>query len=252
MRIGDDFRGYLISFQGFPACQSFLGGISELDTQANGLSTGLASEADLRVVAIVQTVEEDAHASLAAVQTNPPWGLDRVDQKRLPLDRLFHPRSVLREIDVYIVDTGIRIDHADFEGRAVWGVTTRTGSPDMDDNGHGSHVAGIVGGRFAGVSKSSNLIAIKALDEEGRGPYSELIAGLQWVADRVSQQPSRPAVVNLSVQGRESDILQSAIKALSNLGVHVVAAAGNKGQPSCNFSPASTTPNTPLISVGAM
>ncbi|KAI9325018.1 peptidase S8/S53 domain-containing protein, partial [Zopfochytrium polystomum] len=143
-------------------------------------------------------------------------------------------------VDIYVVDTGVRVDHVDFGGRAQWGVTTRTGSPDEDDNGHGSHVAGTAAGLVSGVAKRANVIAVKVLDAAGHGPYSELIEGLAWVANR-TRTTGRPSIVNLSIQGRPSNVLNRALAGLTRLGIHVTSAAGNMGADACRYSPASAT-----------
>ncbi|KAI8816628.1 peptidase S8/S53 domain-containing protein [Fimicolochytrium jonesii] len=200
-------------------------------------------------------VEVDYHGAVNAVATqeNPPWGLDRIDQKTLPLNNEYTYLDTAGDgVDIYVVDTGININHTEFEGRAVWGVTVRTdGAPDYDDNGHGSHVAGIAGGKTYGAAKAVKLIAVKALDGNGAGPFSELIDGLQWVA-RTAPGTGRPSVVNLSIQGAVSQALNQACTGLITLGIHVISATGNSGEDACGYSPAVIAPQTAIISVGAV
>ncbi|KAJ3127227.1 hypothetical protein HK098_006592 [Nowakowskiella sp. JEL0407] len=262
------FRGYGVYFSSVDDCVSFMDGIRKYTAQLNG------TLANSRVHAVVDRIEEDVRVSLDPEQSArtrnvsvsqtadgtklnqqfPPWGLDRIGQRNLPLDGLYQYASFAGEgVDAYIVDTGININHQDFQGRAVWGTTKSQGSADVDIHGHGSHVAGTIGGFYSGVAKKVRLIAVKVLDDEGGGSYSELIDGLQWVSEQVARSPEKAnrSVVNLSVQGRTSEILNQAIIALNQLGVHIVAAAGNNGVEACGTSPSSATPQTQVISVGA-
>ncbi|KAJ3313614.1 serine protease [Blyttiomyces sp. JEL0837] len=245
---------YSLEFPGgFVSCQRFLAGL--MQAQAGIAGPGDRNSPNL----LIDTAEEDQGMKIHSVQNivevedHPPWGLDRIDQKGLPLDDLYHYHGTAGEgIDIYIVDTGVNIHHDDFGGRARWGKTTRTDSPDEDDNGHGSHVAGIAAGGTFGVAKKANIIAVKVLDAEGHGPYSELIEGLQWAANH-SLTTNRTSVVNLSIQGRKSAVLNKAIKALTEMGIHVTSASGNMGADACSFSPASvSTGQSAVISVGAV
>ncbi|KAI9098099.1 peptidase S8/S53 domain-containing protein [Phlyctochytrium arcticum] len=232
------FRGYSIRFRLPQRCLKFW------TLYEAGRWQGAISRAEM---------DYQLGVEVQAVQNNPPWGLDRIDQTNLQLDGIFdYPNASGEGIDIYIVDTGINLNHTDFEGRAIWGTTTRSDdAQDIDDNGHGSHVAGIAGGKTYGVAKKARLIAVKALDQDGRGPFSELIDGLQWVAQH-APTTGRTSVVNLSIQGLVSEALNTAVTGLLDLGVHVVSATGNSGKNSCDYSPAVITGNTSVISVGAV
>ncbi|KAM3580418.1 hypothetical protein VKS41_007082 [Umbelopsis sp. WA50703] len=175
-----------------------------------------------------------------STQVNVPnWGLARISQKYLPLQTDYtYPNSSGEGVDVYVIDTGINIEHQEFGGRASWGLTTVENSGDIDDNGHGTFVAGIVGGALFGVAK-------EALDASGSGSVSDILYGLQYVikAAKVSGNKSR-SVVNLSLGTQKSTALDQAVTALVNAGIIMVAAAGNGdengiGQDACDFSPAS-------------
>ncbi|KAF9910832.1 Secreted subtilisin-like serine protease sub4 [Lobosporangium transversale] len=178
-------------------------------------------------------------------QDAPSWGLPRVSQRKLPLSADYHyPNSAGEGVDVYVIDTGININHVDFEGRARWGTTTVPGGPDTDDNGHGTFVAGVIGSRTFGVAKKVNLIAVKGLDREGTSTLSQILAALDWVIKQNSRSTNHRNVVNLSLGAGYSKVLNAAIDMLVQSGLFIVAAAGNGnerniGQDACNYSPAS-------------
>ncbi|KAG0276541.1 hypothetical protein BGZ95_007405 [Linnemannia exigua] len=179
-------------------------------------------------------------------QRAPSWGLPRVSQRNLPLKADYnYPNSAGQGIDVYVIDTGININHIDFEGRARWGVTTVPGAPNTDDNGHGTFVAGVVGSRTFGVAKKVNLIAVKGLNKEGTSTLSQILAALDWVIKQNASSSNHRNVVNLSLGAGYSKVLNSAVDALVQSGMFIVAAAGNGnerniGQNACNYSPASS------------
>ncbi|KAG0078981.1 hypothetical protein BGZ93_007740 [Podila epicladia] len=179
-------------------------------------------------------------------QHAPSWGLPRVSQRTLPLraDYLY-PNQAGQGVEVYVIDTGININHIDFEGRAKWGITTVPGAPNTDDNGHGTFVAGVIGSRTFGVAKKVTLIAVKGLNKEGTSTLSQILAALDWVIKQNASSSNHKNVVNLSLGAGYSKVLNSAVDTLVQSGMFIVAAAGNGndrniGQNACNYSPAST------------
>lgn len=127
-----------------------------------------------------------------------------------------------------MIDTGININHVDFEGRAHWGTTTVPGAPNTDDNGHGTFVAGVIGSRTFGVAKKVNLIAVKGLNREGTSTLSQILAALDWVIKQSVQSSNHRAVVNLSLGAGYSKVLNAAVDTLVQAGLFIVAAAGER------------------------
>ncbi len=217
----------------------------------------------------VKYVEQDAIQRISDKKTPPPeaqknatWGLDRIDQAGLPLNKSFTYTASGKGVHVYIVDTGIRSDHKDFSGRLGDGVNTsddpkqppaglldpifealfgrkeNPNDPTNDCNGHGTHVAGTVGGTEWGVAKASTLHAVRVLNCEGAGSNSTVIAGLDWIA----KNAKTPAVVNMSLGGGASKAIDDAVEGLIKKGITVVVAAGNDNKDACQSSPARAKP----------
>ena len=184
----------------------------------------------------VAYVEEDAEVSIDTTQTNATWGLDRIDQRDLPLNGTYNYTPTGSGVNAYIIDTGIRRTHQQFGGRAFVGTDTIGDGPNSNDcNGHGTHVAGTVGGSVHGVAKDVRLFAVRVLNCQGSGSNSGVIAGVDWVtANHV-----KPAVANMSLGGGVSSALDTAVNNSINAGVTYAIAAGNSnGANACNFSPA--------------
>ena len=189
----------------------------------------------------IEYIELDQECTIAAQQKGANWNLARISQRNLPVDDTFeYDNNAGQNVDVYILDSGIRITHAEFGGRAIWGESFTGELTKTDEYGHGTHVAGIVAGKTVGVAKRANVIAVRVLDKVGSGRWSRVIAGLDW-SYKMFLRRSRQAVINMSISGGYSSSLNSAIANIINLGIHVVVAAGNNAVDACTQSPASTT-----------
>lgn len=181
----------------------------------------------------VKFVEEDGVVQADATQSNPPWGLDRIDQRNRPLNAIYTFNWTGSGVRAYVIDTGIRTTHSQFGTRAQNNFDAFGGSG-ADCNGHGTHVAGTIGGSTFGVAKSVLLRGVRVLNCSGSGSNSGVIAGVDWVRlNRIN-----PAVANMSLGGGASSALDTAVNNLSNSGVAIAVAAGNSNANACNSSPA--------------
>src|SRR5919106_2166142 len=174
----------------------------------------------------VAFVEEDGMVSLGQTQTGATWGLDRIDQRDLPLNSTYVFNATGSGVRAYIVDTGIRATHTQFGGRVISGFTAiNDGLGTNDGNGHGTHVSGTVGGSTFGVAKNVTLVAVRVLDSSGNGTNSGVIAGVDFVT--TNHQAGQPAVANMSLGGGASSALDTAVNNSINDGVTYAIAAGN-------------------------
>ncbi len=209
-----------------------------------GFSANLSEKAalDLANDPRVKYVEEDGEVSINTTQTNATWGIDRIDQRDLPLNQTYVYNATGAGVKAYIIDTGINTAHNEFGGRAINGYDAVDGSlPAADCHGHGTHVSGTVGGATYGVAKGVTLVAVRVLDCSGNGTDSGVVAGINWVTS--DHQAGQPAVANMSLGGGASQAIDDAVNASINDGVTYAIAAGNgdqfgNPQNACNFSPA--------------
>src|SRR5688572_25251604 len=195
----------------------------------------------------VKLVEENGIVRASATQSNPTWGLDRIDQRDLPLSASYTYDTTASNVNAYIIDTGILTTHTQFGGRAIHGTDTVDGDSNATDcNGHGTHVAGTVGGSTYGVAKGVTLVAVRVLNCQGSGTNSGVVAGIDWAT--ADHQAGQPAVANMSLGGGASTATDDAVQRAINDGITMAVAAGNENQNACNVSPA-RAPNA--ITVGS-
>ncbi|MDQ3221734.1 MAG: S8 family peptidase, partial [Acidobacteriota bacterium] len=205
------------------------------ERQADALSR------DLRV----KYIEEDGEMFANATQNNATWGLDRIDQRDMPLNGTYIYNATGAGVRAYIIDSGIRSTHNEFTGRVQTGYTAISDGRGTDDcNGHGTHVAGTTGGTVYGVAKSVTFVPVRVLNCQGSGTTSGVIAGVDWVtANHV-----KPAVANMSLGGGASSSLDTAVDNSISAGITYAVAAGNDNLNACNYSPARVAT---AITVGA-
>jgi subtilisin family serine protease len=185
----------------------------------------------------VVRVEADGIATIVGTETGATWGLDRVDQRSLPLSTTYTYSNTGSGVTAYIIDTGLRFTHSEFSGRAVKGFDAVTsGGTAADCNGHGTHVGGTVGGNIYGVAKSVSLVAVRVLDCSGSGTWSGVIAGMDWVT--ANHAAGTPAVANMSLGGGVNASVDDAVRRMIADGVATAVAAGNSSRDACKFTPA--------------
>lgn len=183
----------------------------------------------------VAWVEEDSEVSVSAVRSNALWGLDRIDQRALPLSTNYYYDFNGNGIHVYVLDTGIRQTHQQFGSRVSLDADfMNDGQTGSDCHGHGTHVAGTIGGSTYGVANQVRLHSVRVLGCNGFGTASSAIDGINWVANNAQ----RPAVANMSLESAVNVTLDTAVNNAANAGIFVAVAAGNGGADACNTSPA--------------
>ena len=210
-----------------------------LGSALEGFTAELPDEAveALREDPDVAYIEVDQRVRALGTQSRAPWGLDRVDQRGRRLDGRYHYRANGRGVTAYVIDTGIRASHREFRGRVAKGVSIiRDGRGTADCNGHGTHVAGTLGGRKYGVAKRVTLRPVRVLRCGGWGRTSQVVAGIDWVT---RHHKNGPAVANLSIGSGPSRAMDNAVQRAFDDGIAFVVAAGNEGGDACDVSPSS-------------
>ena len=234
--VGETGRNSIASYIASDMAGAYKGKLKHIYQNAlNGFSVEM-SEADAERLSEdfrVKFVEEDGVVTADVTQNNPPWGLDRIDQRNRPLSATYTYNWTGSGVRAYVIDTGIRTSHTQFGGRAS-NVFDAFGGSGADCNGHGTHVSGTIGGSTYGVAKSALLRGVRVLDCNGSGSNSGVIAGVDWVRNN----HIAPAVANMSLGGGVSSALDTAVNNLSNAGVTIAVAAGNSNANACNSSPA--------------
>jgi subtilisin family serine protease len=202
-----------------------------------------ASETEAKRLAAdpaVASVVQNRTFHIDGTQPSPPsWGLDRIDQRNLPLNNSYtYPDSAGEGVTAYIIDTGVRITHSDFGGRASYGYdAVDNDNTAQDGNGHGTHVAGTVAGSKYGVAKKAKIVAVRVLNNSGSGTTAQVVAGIDWVA----RNHTGPSVANMSLGGGADSTLDAAVRNAIASGVTFAVAAGNDSSNASNYSPARVT-----------
>ncbi|EXU68764.1 serine protease [Streptomyces sp. PRh5] len=210
------------------------------DSAINGFSASGLSDTEAKRLAAdpsVAKVVQNHRYTIKGTQENPPsWGLDRIDQEDTQGDKKYtYPDSAGEGVTAYVIDTGVRTSHKDFEGRATSGFDAVDNDDSADDgNGHGTHVAGTIAGAEHGVAKKAKVVAVRVLDDQGSGTTEQVVAGIDWV----TENHEGPSVANMSLGGTPDEALDAAVQKAIDSGVTFGVAAGNESADASQSSPA--------------
>ncbi|MBA0052078.1 S8 family peptidase [Streptomyces sp. AJS327] len=236
-----DEKGVKATSSGKELTEEYGGKVKHTYSSAvNGFSAKGLSEQEAKELAAddkVEKVVQNKRFTINATQDNPPsWGLDRIDQEETAGDDAYtYPDTAGEGVTAYIIDTGVRITHQDFEDRAEHGYDAVDDDNEADDGqGHGTHVAGTVAGKDHGVAKKAKIVAVRVLDDQGSGTTEQVVKGIDWVTENASG----PSVANMSLGGPQDEALDAAVKKSIEAGVSYSVAAGNEGQDADASSPA--------------
>lgn len=217
----------------------------QYDASIKGFSANMSEDQAKKVAGDSRVAFVQQNQKFTVTQDDPPWGLDRIDQRDLPLDKKYTPSSPADKVNVYVIDTGIYAAHKDFGDRASVGTdTVGDGQNGVDCMGHGSHVSGTIAGTTFGVAKSAKIFGVRVLDCKGSGTTETVVAGIDWV----TKNAKKPAVANMSLGGPADDALDAAVKASVGAGITYAVAAGNESSDACTGSPSR---EASAITVGA-
>lgn len=188
-----------------------------------------------------------------SLEKNAPWGLARISHRDSlsfgSFNKYLYSEGAGEGVDAYVIDTGTNVDHVDFEGRASWGKTIPLNDEDKDGNGHGTHCSGTIAGKKYGVAKKANVYAVKVLKSNGSGTMSDVVKGVEWATNSHTEKVTeakkgkgskkfKGSVANMSLGGGKAQILDLAVNAAVDAGLHFAVAAGNDNADSCKYSPA--------------